>query len=134
MAKPTVDILLEVDWPEACANWPQRLSEQGWLLMHEQQTPYWTMLFNKGYTPQGFAQQVYHLHVREYGDWDELYFRDYLLAHPETAAAYAQLKRDLFNDYQYNRDGYTAGKTAFVQEISRLARQEFPDRYKPHQK
>ena len=39
----------------------------------------------KGYTETGFADKVFHIHVRNPGDWDELYFRDYLIAHPEAA-------------------------------------------------
>ena len=41
--------------------------------------------FNRGYTPSGFAEKVFHLHLREAGDNDELYFRDYLREHPEAA-------------------------------------------------
>ena len=32
--------------------------------------------FNKGYTLQGFAERVFHLHLCYEGDNDELYFRD----------------------------------------------------------
>lgn len=32
------------------------------------------MMFMKGYTPQGFRGQAYHLHVRYAGDWDEPIF------------------------------------------------------------
>jgi len=46
-----------------------------------------TVLFLKGYTDTGFAEKVFHIHVRNLGYWDELYFRDYLIAHPETAAS-----------------------------------------------
>jgi len=37
------------------------------------------MMFMKGYTSEGFQGQEYHVHVRYSGDWDELYFRDYLV-------------------------------------------------------
>jgi len=37
---------------------------------------------NKGYTKDGFADKVYHVHLRYTGDNDELYFRDYLNEHP----------------------------------------------------
>jgi len=58
---------------------------------------------SKGYTPDGFASKVYHLHVRYAGDWDELYFRDFLIAHPDKAKVLSmtgmliqKLKRILF--------------------------------------
>ena len=40
---------------------------------------------NKGYTKYGFADKVYHIHLRFFGDNDELYFRDYLNAFPKIA-------------------------------------------------
>ena len=33
---------------------------------------------NKGYTENGFADEVFYVHIRYVGDNDELYFRDYL--------------------------------------------------------
>lgn len=39
--------------------------------------------FNRGYTENGFAEKVYHVHLRYFGDNDELYFRDYLNGHPK---------------------------------------------------
>ena len=43
------------------------------------------IMFAKGYTPEGFAGQAFHVHVRYKGDWDEIYFRDYLLRHYDVA-------------------------------------------------
>lgn len=134
LAKPTVDILLEVASKDLRPLLVEKLTGEGWRLMNEEQAPCWKLVFNKGYTPMGFAEKVYHLHVREYGDWDELYFRDYLRVHPETVQAYAELKKTLQPLYEHNRDGYTAAKTVFVQDGTRLARQEFPGRYHPQNK
>ena len=47
---------------------------------------------NAGYTPEGFADKVYHIHLRYQGDHDELYFRDYLRDHPQIAKDYEALK------------------------------------------
>jgi len=76
-------------------------------------------MFLKGYTSTGFAEKVYHIHVRYPGDWDELYFSDYLIAHPETAAEYAALKTKLHKNFKHNRDGYTEAKTAFIRAVNR---------------
>ena len=131
LAKPTVDILLEVregtDLPELIA----ALQADGWILMQERYGPEMKLSFNQGYTPDGFAERVYHLHVRWAGDWDELYFRDYLIAHPEAAARYAQLKRELQKPFEHDRDGYTAAKGDFVRKCSAEAKAEFPGRYMP---
>ena len=85
---------------------------------------------NKGYTEHGFAEKVYHLHLRTKGDCDELYFRDYLLENPLVAKEYEALKLSLWKQFERNRDGYTQAKTQFVQKYTSLAKQEFGDRYK----
>ena len=77
----------------------------------------------KGYTDSGFADRVFHIHVRNPGQNDELYFRDYLIAHPETAVEYAKLKRSLFKDYEHDRDGYTAAKGEFIRRITEKAKE-----------
>jgi len=49
--------------------------------------------------------------------------RSFLIAHPETAAEYADLKRNLFKDYEHDRDGYTAAKGGFIREITQKAKE-----------
>lgn len=85
--------------------------------------------FNKGYTPEGFAERVFHLHVRRSGDPDELYFRDYLVEHSDVCEAYADLKRELAQCYEHDRDAYTEGKTTFVRETTARARELYGPRY-----
>jgi GrpB-like predicted nucleotidyltransferase (UPF0157 family) len=80
------------------------------------------MMFLKGYTPEGFRGQAYHLHVRYPGDWNELYFRDYLRDHPDAATEYAELKRGLKERFEHDRDGYTNAKTEWIEQHTRLAR------------
>jgi hypothetical protein len=64
----------------------------------------------EGYTDTGFAERVIHIHVREAVNYDEPIFRDYLITHPEIATEYAALKRKLKNEYEHDRDRYTAAK------------------------
>jgi len=130
LAKPTVDILLEID---GCCNVTQLISDLesiGWGLMNRKNDPV-SLAFCKGYTPDGLAEKVYHLHVRYLGDWNELYFRDYLIAHPGAAAEYADLKRALWKEYEHDRDGYTDAKSDFIIKHSRAAKREFHNQYKP---
>ena len=87
------------------------------------------LAFNKGYTEDGFAERVFHLHVRRAGDWDELYFRDYLRGHGETAEAYGRLKQELLQKYCHNRDAYTAAKAEFVKRYTAEGRALYADRY-----
>ena len=87
------------------------------------------MSFNKGYTERGFADRVFHLHLRRQGDHDELYFRDYLQEFPEVAKAYEALKLSLWKPYEHDRDGYTQCKGDFVQQATRRAKARYPGRY-----
>lgn len=117
-AKPIIDILAEVgDLRQASAI----LQSNGWTQMAESET---RISLNKGYLESGFGDRVFHLHLRKAGDTDELYFRDYLNAHPEVAKEYEALKLRLWKQYEHDRDGYTNAKTAFVQKYTALAKQE----------
>lgn len=80
------------------------------------------MSFNRGYTSQGFASRVFHLHARRPGDCPELSFRDYLRTHPQTAKEYEALKLDLAGPFRHDRDGYTRAKGPFVEKYTALAR------------
>lgn len=85
--------------------------------------------FNKGYTEQGFADRVFHLHLRYTGDNDELYFRDYLLEHADIARKYEEMKLKLWKKYEHNRDAYTDAKTEFVRKWTSEARKTYDGRY-----
>ena len=87
------------------------------------------MMFLKGYTPEGFKGQAFHLHVRYPSDWAELYFRDYLRDHKDIADEYGWLKAKLLNTYEHDRDGYTEVKTEFISKYTDIAREEYKGRY-----
>lgn len=129
IAKPIIDILLEVGEHILIPQLIETLQNRGWLLMYEEDKPL-KLIFNKGYTPQGFAEKVYHLHVRRSGDWDELYFRDYLNEHPDVQREYEALKLRLKAQYEHNRDAYTEAKTAFIQQQTKQARMLYCNRYR----
>jgi GrpB-like predicted nucleotidyltransferase (UPF0157 family) len=116
-AKPIVDTLAEAPLAEH-ETIKKFLLENGYLCMAKSEK---RMDFNKGYTPEGFAERVFHLHLRDFGDHDELYFRDYLNEHPETAKKYEKLKLSLWKTYEHDRDGYTEQKTSFVRKVTEQA-------------
>ena len=108
-AKPIIDILAEVN--ENLQNVAVILQNNGWIKMSESEQ---RISFNKGYTETGFAEKVYHLHLRYIGDNDEIYFRDYLNNHPNIAKEYETLKLGLWKKFEHDRDGYTEAKSEFV--------------------
>ena len=125
-AKPIVDILLEIPKETDMAVTRDLLLQNGYLLMSESQG---RMSFNKGYTPSGFAERVFHLHLGYEGDHDELYFRDYLQEHPAVAEDYEKLKLSLWKQYEHNRDAYTEAKTDFIKNYTEEAKKLYGRRY-----
>ena len=124
IAKPTVDILLEIDNESNIEQLRDTLLHNGWLLMSFENMTCMKMVFNKGYTKEGFAEKVYHLHVRYFDNWNELYFRDYLMEHDEVAKEYGELKLELIEKYEHDRDGYTNAKTDFILKYTEKAKKE----------
>ena len=125
-AKNIVDILLEVASKEDLAATCKLLTNHGWRIMFQDADQ---CSLNKGYTEDGFADRVFHLHLRLVGNHDELYFRDYLLDHPEIAKDYEQMKLGLWKQFEHNRNSYTDAKTDFIQRYTQLAKQDYEGRY-----
>lgn len=70
--------------------------------------------------------RTHHIHTFTVGSAQvtrHLAFRDYMIAHPEEAQSYSELKRRLAREYPTNIDGYMDGKDGFIQEIDRKAAQ-----------
>lgn len=121
-AKPTVDILLEIPKTSSMSDVSVTLTQNGYNLMCESEN---RMSFNMGYTESGFAEKVFHLHLRYYGDNDELYFRDYLRDNADVASEYEALKLSLWKKYEHNRDAYTNAKTDFIVKYTQIAKQKY---------
>lgn len=125
-AKNIVDILVEVEQEEELRYAAERLKEIGYLIMSSAPD---RISLNRGYTEQGFAEKVFHLHLRLKGDHDELYFRDYLNDHPDVAKEYERMKFGLWKQYEHDRDGYTNAKSDFIRRYTALAKEEYGLRY-----
>ncbi len=132
IAKPTVDILVEISQDSDTDALIPTLEQNGYIYSPQPKNPPPHMMFMKGYTEQGFAERVFHIHVRYAGDWDELYFRDYLRTHSDIAAQYGELKERLKEKYEHDRDTYTEEKSDFVLRVSKLARKELGGLYDPN--
>lgn len=121
MAKPIIDILIVVKSQDEMRQAASLLQSNGYIVMSTADN---RISLNKGYTENGFADKVFHLHIRLENDVDEIYFRDYLIAHPDVAKDYEQLKLRLWKQYEHDRDGYTQAKTEFVKKYTVLAKQK----------
>ena len=139
-AKPIVDILLEIDDTCHIKKLVEALKEIdfGTEMLYRKEEPF-ELLMSKGMTVNGFGQRVFLLHIRYLGDWNELYFRDYLLDNPDIAEEYSNLKIQILKDINDGRiermpngqpNGYSAAKYAFVDDISHKAKLAYKNRYK----
>lgn len=125
-AKDIVDVLIEIPYNQDIEAVAHAMERNGFIRMSTEKN---RISFNKGYTKDGFADKVYHAHLRYVSDNDELYFRDYLNEHPQIAKEYEILKLGLWKKYEHNRDAYTAAKTGFVCKWTAEARKLYGDRY-----
>lgn len=125
-AKNIVDVLIEIPASSDMKAMAVILEQNGFTIMSAEEP---RISLNKGYTVNGFADKVYHIHLRYAGDNDELYFRDYLNDHPEVAKEYKTLKLRLAEQYEHNRDAYTDAKTDFISKYTAEARKEYGNRY-----
>lgn len=125
-AKNIVDVMVEISENADMEEVAHILERNGFIKMSGEKG---RISLNKGYTKDGFADKVYHIHLRYTGDNDELYFRDYLNEHHQIAKEYEALKLELWKRYEHDRDAYTDAKTAFIRKLTAEARRVYGDRY-----
>lgn len=118
-AKPIVDILVEITHNENLSCLRNTMENAGYICMSSSSN---RLSFNKGYTPAGYAERVFHIHIHLKGDNDEIIFRDYLRKNPNVAHEYELLKMSLLPEYSRDRDKYTEAKTEFVRRVTALAK------------
>jgi GrpB-like predicted nucleotidyltransferase (UPF0157 family) len=116
-AKPTIDILVEINTQANLLNLIKQMQEACYQYSEKPENPAPHMMFMKGYTLEGFKGQTIHVHVRYFGDWDEIHFRDYLRSHKNVAKEYEELKIELQKKHEHNREDYTKSKTVFIKKV-----------------
>ncbi len=124
-AKPVIDVLVEVtSFETAKREMIPQLEAQGYLYFWRSDSPPGHIMLIKGYDVPG--AQKYHLHAAPAGHplWERLLFRDYMRAHPETAARYQALKQRLAEQHRNDREAYTRGKAEFVIAVTRQAQED----------
>lgn len=127
-AKPTIDILVEIptltdELKEEIIGKMKRIGYH-FIWRTDEKIPY--MHFVKGYTPNGFSGNVFHIHMgdNKHPLWDRIYFRDYLKKNPTIAKEYELLKISLADNYKFDREAYTIAKSEFVKRITEIAKSE----------
>lgn len=77
------------------------------------------------YYRKGGDNRTHHVHIFEITDKENtdrhLAFRDYLLAHPDKAKEYGELKKKLAVEYMDDSESYSQGKSDFVTRLEEEA-------------
>lgn len=121
-AKPIIDVLVEVRDITEIDGQGSAMQSLGYEVMGEfgiSGRRYFRKDDQKGI-------RTHHIHVFEAGSAEvvrHLAFRDFMIAHPEEAQNYSELKRKLAEEHSQSADGYIDGKDGFIKEIDRRAAQ-----------
>ena len=120
-AKPILDIAVGVGRPEDILPYTGPLEQAGFFF-RGQDVP-GQLLFVRGDLRQD--TRTHHIHIVPWNGpaWqDYIGFRDYLIAHPEKAAAYEAVKQALALRFPKDRAAYTAGKQEIIGRLLAEAR------------
>ena len=118
-AKPILDLQLSVAALEPLDAYAGPLASLGYVFVPDPGMPDYRFF---GKPPE--RPRTHHLHVCEAGSDHErrhLAVRDFLRAHPDEAASYAELKRAVAARHPQDRLGYMAGKDPYMRELEARA-------------
>jgi GrpB-like predicted nucleotidyltransferase (UPF0157 family) len=128
-AKPIVDMLVEVtSLDDTVAQIVPVLEGEGYDYLWRPSSgddvpPFYAWFIKRG----ADSERTHHIHMveRDFPNWEALLFRDYLIAHPEVARQYVDLKQHLAVEFPNDRNAYTDGKEEFVRRVTETARVSF---------
>lgn len=119
VAKPVIDILVSVWRLEQVDDQINSLGDLGYTNKGEYG------IEGRRYLTKGTAERdSFHVHVFQAAHSElsrHVVFRDYLIAHPEAAEAYAALKRGLAQSEWNSTSDYSEAKTEFIRQTFSLA-------------
>ncbi|UCC79723.1 MAG: GrpB family protein [Candidatus Zixiibacteriota bacterium] len=119
-AKPTIDILLEVEDVNQLDRYNAQMEKLGYTPEGEYGIP------GRRYFHKGNPDRTYHVHAFNAGSDGALRhiaFRDYLIAHPQIAREYGDLKRRCARDCDNDIDKYGDLKNDFIKTHEKRAMQ-----------
>ncbi|MFP4458894.1 MAG: GrpB family protein [Candidatus Zixiibacteriota bacterium] len=125
-AKPTIDMILEIPTEQDIAPITDALKQLDYHAIPRPDKPMPSMMYAKGYTPEGFKGQAFHIHLRYPGEHKEIIFRDYLRKSHIARKEYEALKMISAIEFRNNREKYTNAKTDFILKILEKAKIAFP--------
>lgn len=121
-AKPVIDLLVEVRDITEVDGRSSAMASLGYEVMGEFGIP-GRRYFRKDNRAGSRTHQLHVFAASSAQVARHLAFRDYMIAHPEDAQEYSELKRKLAQAHAQNMDGYIDGKDDFIKEMDRRAAQ-----------
>lgn len=119
-AKPVIDMLAEVRAIEQMDTKNPVMTGMGYEVMGE-----FGITGRRYFRKYINGNRTFQIHTFQAGS-DEIdrhiAFRDYLVAHPDDARVYSDLKKELILKYDGDPDDYINGKNGFIKEIDRKAK------------
>jgi GrpB-like predicted nucleotidyltransferase (UPF0157 family) len=118
-SKPILDLQLSVDAIEPLERYSEALERLAYLFVTAPESPDYHLFAKPPERPR-----THHLHVCAAGSEHEfrhVAVRDFLRAHQDEAARYAELKRDVAERHPQDRLAYIAGKEAYVTALEHRA-------------
>lgn len=122
-AKPIVDIAVAVNNLEDVLKYVDELAKEGYEFRGNAGVE-GRYFFAKGDS----ENRTHYLHTEQINssNWEtHIFFRDYLIEHPELIKEYEDLKVELAKKYPDERPKYTAGKNEFITGVLEKARKEY---------
>lgn len=118
-AKPVIDILVIVKDIKKVDMYNDDMKRLGYEAMGEYG------IKQRRFFMKGGNNRTHHIHVFERGNKEvkrHINFRNFLIAHPEEARQYSDLKAELAERYRYDIEEYIKGKSSLIKEIDMKAK------------
>ncbi|MEL6440251.1 MAG: GrpB family protein [Cyanobacteria bacterium J06621_8] len=121
-AKPIIDILVEVKDLDLVTTQTIAMEELGYEAMGE-----FGLIGRRYFRKENHSGiRTHHVHIYKANFLEvkrHQAFRDYMIAHPQAAERYSQLKQKLAQEYPHDIEGYMDGKDSFIQKMEQKALQ-----------
>ena len=121
-AKPIVDIAVALDDVQSVTSHIEELAGYGIIYRGSDVPGQILLIIGEGNI------RTHHIHIVKWRGkaWNNyIMFRDYMNSHPEKAAEYEKLKKQLASSFPDDRRAYTEGKAEFIKKIITEAREHF---------
>jgi len=119
-AKPIIDILVEVTDINNIDKYNKDMEELEYIAKGEYG------IVGRRFFLKGVRKRTHHIHIFQTGNFEikrHLAFRDYMIAHPQEAKHYDELKKELAKRFRYDIEGYCDGKKNYIKDVDKKAKE-----------